>query len=99
MSEDYGATFLTLVDEDGNSFDLEHLDTLEYNGHVYMAFFPVVETEDGETSDEAAEEDYGLILLRVEPADGEEMLVTIEDPEEEEAVYNEFMELLFEEDE
>ncbi len=99
MSEDYGANFITLTDEDGNEYELEHLDTIEYNGHVYMAFFPVVETEDGETSDEAAEEEYGLILLRVETVNGEDMLVSIEDEAEEDAVYNEFMESLFEDEE
>ena len=28
-----------VTDEDGNEFELEHLDTLEYNGQTYMAFF------------------------------------------------------------
>ena len=41
MSEEYGADFITITDEDGNEFELEHLDTLEYNGETYMAFFPV----------------------------------------------------------
>jgi hypothetical protein len=58
----------------------------------------VVETEDGETADESVEEEYGLILLRVEQVDGEDMLVAIEDEEEEDAVYNEFMESLFDDE-
>lgn len=99
MSEEYGSNFITLTDEDGNEFELEHLDTIEYNGKVYMAFFPLVETEDGETSDEAAEEDYGLIILRVDEVDGEDMLSVIEDEDELDAVYNEFMESLFEDEE
>ena len=32
MSEEYGANFITVTDEDGNEFELEHLDTLELNG-------------------------------------------------------------------
>ncbi len=99
MSEEYGSNFITLTDEDGNEFELEHLDTIEYNGKVYMAFFPLVETEDGETTDEAAEEDYGLIILRVDEVDGEELLSVIEDEDELDAVYNEFMESLFEDEE
>ncbi|MCD8144848.1 MAG: DUF1292 domain-containing protein [Oscillospiraceae bacterium] len=99
MSEEYGSNFITLTDEDGNEFELEHLDTIEYNGKVYMAFFPLVETEDGETTDEAAEEDYGLIILRVDEVDGEELLSVIEDEDELDAAYNEFMESLFEDEE
>lgn len=99
MSEEFSSNFITLTDEDGNEFELEHLDTIEYNGKVYMAFFPLVETEDGETTDETAEEDYGLILLRVDEEDGEELLSVIEDEDELDAVYNEFMETLFEDEE
>ena len=40
MSEEFGPDFITVTDEDGNDFELEHLDTLEYNNEVYMAFFP-----------------------------------------------------------
>ena len=48
MSEEFGPDFITVTDEDGNEFELEHLDTLEYNGQTYMAFFPAVEgKEDG----------------------------------------------------
>ena len=39
MSEEFGPDFITVTDEDGNEFELEHLDTLEYNGQTYMAFF------------------------------------------------------------
>ena len=40
MSEEYGANFITVTDDDGNEFELEHLDTIEYNGQTYLAFFP-----------------------------------------------------------
>ncbi len=40
MSEEFGPDFITVTDEDGNDFELEHLDTLEYNNEVYMAFSP-----------------------------------------------------------
>ena len=35
MSEEFGPDFITVTDEDGNEFELEHLDTLEYNGQTY----------------------------------------------------------------
>ena len=40
MSEEYGNDFITLTDEDGNEIELEHLDTVEYNGQTYLAFLP-----------------------------------------------------------
>ena len=42
MSEEFGPDFITVTDEDGNDFELEHLGHLEYNNEVYMAFFPAV---------------------------------------------------------
>jgi len=100
MSEDFGANFISLTDEDGNEFELEHLDTLEYNGKVYMAFFPAVEgDEDGEVTDvDPDDEEYGLIILKVVTVDGEDQLVTLDDEDELEAVYQQFMESLFEDE-
>ena len=40
MSEEYGSDFISVTDDDGNSFELEHLDTLELDGETYMAFLP-----------------------------------------------------------
>jgi uncharacterized protein YrzB (UPF0473 family) len=103
MSEDYGANFISLTDEDGNEFELEHLDTLEYNGEVYMAFLPTEEydEEEGEVTDVDLDdaEESGLIILKVIQVDGEEQLATLEDEDEAEAVYQQFMEALFDEEE
>ena len=99
MSESYGPDFITVTDEDGNEIELEHLDTIEYNGAVYMAFFPAEEAdEEGQPPEEDGEE-AGLIILKVVEIDGEEQLATLEDEEELEAVYQQFMEALFEEEE
>lgn len=98
MNEDYGATFITLTSEDGEEIELEYLDTIEYNGAVYMAFFPAVpEDVDPDTLED--DEEYGLIIMRVEEVDGEEQLVTLDSEEEAEAVYQQFMEALFEDEE
>ena len=100
MSEEFGPDFITVTDEDGNEFELEHLDTLEYNGQTYMAFFPAVEgKEDGSVEDVDLDEEYGLVILKVIEADGEEQLSTLDSEEEAEAVYNLFMESAFEDDE
>ena len=37
MSEEFGGNFVSLTDEDGNEIELEHLDTIEYNGSVYIS--------------------------------------------------------------
>ena len=91
MSEEYGPDFITLTDDDGNEFELEHLGTLELNGHMYMSFVPADMDED--------DEDFGLILLKVVEKDGEELLADIDDEAELDAVYEKFMEELFEDEE
>lgn len=98
MSEEYGGDFITITDEDGSEFELEHLDTLEYNGQTYMAFFPAV--EDGKEVEEVdLDEEYGLVILKVVTEGGEEQLSTLDSDEELELVYQQFMESLFEEEE
>lgn len=91
MSEQYGNDFISITDDDGNEFELEHLDTIEYNGQMYMAFLPADMDED--------HEDYGMIILKVIKENGEDILATVDDDTEMEAVYNTFMEQLFSEEE
>lgn len=93
MSEEFGPDFITVTDEDGSEFELEHVDTIEYKGQVYMAFFPA------DTGDEEDDEDTGLIILKVIDVNGEEQLSTLDSEEELEEVYDQFMEELFQEDE
>jgi uncharacterized protein YrzB (UPF0473 family) len=94
MSEEYGPTFITITDEDGEEIALEFVDALEYNGQQYQAFFPV-ETEDGDMK----EEEQGLVILKVIHEDGEDLLSTLDTDEELNAVYDLFMESLFEDEE
>ena len=91
MSEDFGPNFITLTDEDGKELTLEYIDALEHNGTTYMAFFPVIEEGEEEKEDD---EEYGLIILKSEMENGEEMLVTVDDEEELNTVYDQFMEQL-----
>lgn len=102
MSEEFGPDFITVTDEDGNEFELEHLDTLEYNGQTYMAFFPAVQGEekgDGVQEVDLDDEEYGLIILKAVNVDGEEQLSTLDSEEELELVYQQFMEVLFSDEE
>ena len=90
MSEEYGPDFVSVTDDEGNEFELEHLGTLEYNGISYMAFVPADMDEE--------DEDYGLILLKVIEDNGEELLADIDDEQELDVVYQQFMEQLFEDE-
>ena len=86
MSEEFGPDFITVTDEDGNEFELEHLDTLEYNGQTYMAFIP---------AEMSLEDAYELMIMKVElEDDGEEMLVTLDDEDEEAELFQIFSERL-----
>ncbi|MCI7734260.1 MAG: DUF1292 domain-containing protein [Dysosmobacter sp.] len=94
MSEDFGPTFITVTDEDGKEIVLEFVDSLEYNGQTYQAFFPA-ETE-GEDEDDP---DNGLVILKTIHEDGEDLLSTLDSDEELDAVYDLFMESLFSDEE
>lgn len=94
MSEEFSPTFVTITDEDGNDIELELVDALEHNGQKYMAFFPA-ETEDSDEEDP----DTGLVILKAVVENGEELLSTLDSDEELDAVYDLFMEALFEDEE
>ena len=96
MNDEFGPNFVTLTDDEGNDIELEYVDGLEHNGTTYMAFFPVVE-EDSE--DEENEEEYGLVILKSQMENGEEFLVTIDDEEEIDKVYDLFMEQILSDEE
>lgn len=96
MNDEFGPNFVTLTDDEGNDIELEYVDALEHNGTTYMAFFPVVE-EDSE--DEENEEEYGLVILKSQMENGEEFLVTIDDVEEIDKVYDLFMEQILSDEE
>ena len=94
MSEEYGNNFVVLTDENGKEIELEHLDTVEYNGQTYMAFIH---------AEMSLEDSYELIIMKTElEENGEEMLVTLDDEDEEAELFQIFSERLeesFEEDE
>ena len=87
MSEDNGATIVTLVDEeDGSETELELLDTLEYEGVTYAAFY----------ADDEDPEEAGIVILRELEEEGE--YESLEDDELLEKIYAIFMERLEEEE-
>lgn len=91
MADNFGSDYITIVDEDGEEFELEVLMSMEYNGYVYQAVIPAVD------ADEEAELEVS-ILKNIEE-DGEMILCAIEDEQELETVYNLMMDALYEEEE
>ena len=89
MADEYGSDFLTIVDEDGNEYELEVLTTLEWNGSSYMAVIP---------ASAADEEELEVSILKSVEEDGESILCAIEDEQELQDVYDQIMELLYEEE-
>jgi uncharacterized protein YrzB (UPF0473 family) len=90
MSDEYGSDYITIEDDEGNEFELEHLDTLEFENQTYMAFLPA----EGDEEDE----DYGIIILKVVEENGEEILATVDDDDEAQRVYDYYMEMVFRDD-
>ncbi|MEG2000889.1 MAG: DUF1292 domain-containing protein [Evtepia sp.] len=93
MDENYGPNFITVTDENGEEMELEHLDTMEFKGQTYMAFFPAVPE-----GTEVDEEELGLIILKVIEENGEEILSTPDSDEELTDVFEYFMENLLEDE-
>ncbi|MBQ3210047.1 MAG: DUF1292 domain-containing protein [Oscillospiraceae bacterium] len=91
MSEDFGSDFITIVDDDGQEFELEVLDTMDYNGKTYTAFLPTNMDED--------DPEFGMIILRsVLDEKGEELFESVDDDDELQDVYEHFMVLLFDDE-
>ena len=92
MSEEYGSDFITIIDDDGEEFELEVLDSMDYNGESYMAFLPANMDEN--------DPDYGIIILRVvEDENGDEMFESIDEDDKLQDVYEHFMVFLFDDEE
>ena len=89
--EEYGPDIISLTDEDGKEYELEVLSSVIYQGVEYLALTPANTPED-------AEELEVSILKSV--AEGEEtVLISVDDEEELETVYNLLMDAMFDEDE
>ena len=93
MSEDFGPTFITVTVEDGKEIVLEFVDALEHNGQMYQAFFPA------EMEDEEEDPDNGLVIFKIIHENGEDLLSTLDSEEELDAVFELFMENLFNDEE
>ena len=89
LDEGMQGMLYTLEDEDGNEQEFEVLGEMEYNGAEYCALIPYYENEE-----ELLQDDGEFVILKREVVDGEEMLCTIEDDDEYDAVGNLFLQEL-----
>lgn len=81
MNEEFDNS-LSLTDEEGNEFDYEVIDAIEYNGEEFAVLLPVEEEIDAE-----------VIILAVEvDEEGMENFLSVDDVETLEAVYEIFKE-------
>lgn len=92
--EDDLDNIVTLEDDEGNEFDLEFLDLVQYKGKEYVVLLPV-ESDDDE-----------IVILHYEGAndDGDDSFLSVDDDETLYAVYDVFKEknkeyFVFDEDE
>ena len=83
MSEEYGNDFVTLIDEDGNEVEFEHIDTVEYNGVTYLAFIP---------AEISIEEDAEVVIMQIVEENGEGLLEAVEEDKNADAVFHIVME-------
>ena len=91
MADLYGSDYITIVDEDGEEFELEVLMTMEYNGATYQAVIPAVDADE--------EVDLEVSILKNVEEDGEIILCAVEDEQELQTVYDLIMDALYEDEE
>ena len=80
MEDKYGSDYITIADDDGNEYELEVLNTIEYNGYSYLAVIPA------DADDQPDSLQIGIIKSVDE--DGEIILYTVDDEDEWNAVNN-----------
>ena len=89
MENQFGSDYMTIVDEDGQEYELEVLTTMDWNGATYLAVIPAGMDEE--------EESLEVSILKSVDEDGEAILCAIEDDKELETVYTMIMDQLYEE--
>ena len=91
MSEEYGNSLVSVLDDEGNEHQFELLDAIETDDGRYVALLPIY--SDAEA---AIEGDGELVILEVVNDEGEDLLVPIEDDETFEEIAEIFEERLSE---
>ena len=90
MDNHFGSDYMTIVDEDGQEYELEVLTSMDWNGATYLAVIPAGADEE--------EQSLEVSILKSVEEDGEAVLCAIEDDQELESVYNLIMDQLYAEE-
>ena len=93
MNEEFGSDIITVTDDEGNEFELELLDDIEFEGKEYSVLVPA-NIDEMDTNDP----DFGLIILARVIEDGEEVFVSVDDDAELDRVYEYYISLEDEEE-
>ncbi len=83
MENEENIGIVELIDENGETVQFEHLDTLELDGTTYVVLTPYSEDE---------EEESDVYIMKIVNEDGEDILVTVEDGKTIKKVFEEFKE-------
>lgn len=78
MSEELGNNYVVLTDEDGNEVEFEHIDTVELDGQIYLAFIP---------AELNVEEEAEVVILKIAEENGDEILVSVDDEAEADKIF------------
>ena len=78
MSEELGNNYVVLTDEEGNEVEFEHIDTVEVDGQVYLAFIP---------AELSVEEEAEVVILKIQEENGEEILASVDDEAEADKIF------------
>lgn len=93
--EEMQENIIELTDEDGNNVEFEILMTFDYGDNFYAAMVPACDCGCEECEEEEEEE---VLLMRVEEDGEEDVFYPIEDDEELENVWQEFLKIYYEEE-
>ena len=92
MNSEFGSDYITITDDEGHEYELEVLNTLEYNGCSYLAVIPA----DGDTTDPV---NLQVCIIKSVEENGESILYTVDDEDELSAVNDLLMDSIFSEEE
>lgn len=88
MSDKYGSDFISITDDAGNEYELEVLNTIEYNGCNYLAVIPADLDSDNP-------ENLQISIIKSVEENGEPILYTVDNDEELSAVNDLLMDSIF----
>ena len=88
MSNTFGSDYITITDDENNEYELEVLNTIEYNGCTYLAVIPA----DCDYTDSA---NLQVCIIKSVEENGESILYTVDNDDELSTVNNLLMDSVY----